>query len=203
MVDVSVVFMAPYLPDSTNEAALSLIPSRTTWCIPSNTSEGVDFCDNWIIFQLLKAPNPVTKCTYWLVLGSFKDCNIILLLHKSTSFDAFDGIHQVVLVGIRDNMASLVESGNYGAINKTDIATNLFYVIVLTSESYTLQDNTTIDVKIITARELVFKAQYLCFMHLDTNLYWNQHPQHHVVTFPTCTILHPRLEVIAVTKKCM
>ena len=31
LVDVSVVFMDPYLPDSTNDAILSLIPSRTTW----------------------------------------------------------------------------------------------------------------------------------------------------------------------------
>ena len=41
-----VVFMAPYFPDSTNEAILSLIPSIKTWCISSNVSEGVEFCDN-------------------------------------------------------------------------------------------------------------------------------------------------------------
>ena len=48
-------------------------------------------------------------------------------------------------------MASLVESVKYGAINTTDAATNLFYVIMFKSEAYTLQDNTTIDGKIITA----------------------------------------------------
>ena len=42
-------------------------------------------------------------------------------------------------------MALLVESGKYGAINKTDTTTNGFYVIILTSEAYTLQDNTTIN----------------------------------------------------------
>ena len=47
--------------------------------------------------------------------------------------------------------------------------------------------------------ELVVKAQYLCFMQVDTNRYWNQHPKHHVITVPTHTILHPRLEVNAVT----
>ena len=36
-------------------------------------------------------------------------------------------------------------------------------------------------------------------MQVDTNWYWNQHPQQHVITVPTHTILHPRLEVIAVT----
>ena len=57
LVDVSVVFMAPYLPDSTNDSLLSLIPSRTTWCISSNVSYEVYFGCNWIMFQLLKDPN--------------------------------------------------------------------------------------------------------------------------------------------------
>ena len=48
---------------------------------------------------------PVTKCTYWPVLGSFHNCNIIQLSQKSTPSDAFDEIHQVVLDGISDNMA--------------------------------------------------------------------------------------------------
>ena len=47
-------------------------------------------------------------------------------------------------------MASLVESGKCVSINTTDTTTNLFYVIILTSESYTLHDNTTIDGQIIT-----------------------------------------------------
>ena len=142
---------------------------------------------------------PVTKCTYWPVLWSFNNWNIIQLSQKSTPSDAFDQIHQVVLDGISDNMSSLVESGKYGAINKTDTATNGFYVIMFTSEEYTLQEWKTIYGKIITAEELVVKTKYLCSMQVDTNWYWNQHPQQHVITVPTRTILHPRLEVNAVT----
>ena len=48
-------------------------------------------------------------------------------------------------------MASLVEPVKYGGINKTDTTTNGFYVVMFTSESYTLQDNTTLEGKIITA----------------------------------------------------
>ena len=48
-------------------------------------------------------------------------------------------------------MASLVESGKHGAINTTDTTTNGFYVIMFTSEAYTIQYNTTIYRKIITA----------------------------------------------------
>ena len=61
------------------------------------------------------------------------------LLSKSTSSDTFDEIHQVVLGTISDNMASLVESGKYGATNTTDTSTNGFYVIMFTSGAYTLQ----------------------------------------------------------------
>ena len=98
---------------------------------------------------------PVTKCTYWPVLGSFNNCNIIILSQKSTSSNAFDEIQQVVLDGISGNMALLVESGKYGAINTAYTTTNVFYVIIFTSEAYTLQDNITIHGKIITAGELV------------------------------------------------
>ena len=45
-------------------------------------------------------------------------------------------------------MASLVEPVKYGAIHTTDKETN--YFIMFISEAYTLQDNTTIDVQIIT-----------------------------------------------------
>ena len=142
---------------------------------------------------------PVTNCTYWPVLGYFNNWNIILLSQKSTSSDAFDEMHQVVLCRISDRMVLLVESLQFGAINTTDTETNAFYVIIFTSEEYTLQDNTTIYGKIITAGELVVRSQYLCYMQVDTNWYWNQHPHQNVITVTTLTILHPQLEGNAVT----
>ena len=81
---------------------------------------------------------------------------------KSTSSDTLDEINQVVLDGMSDNMESLVESGKYGAINTTDKSTDGFYVIIFTSGSYTLKENTKIDGKIISSGELVvFMAPYL------------------------------------------
>ena len=68
----------------------------------------------------------VTKCTYWPVVGSFNNLNIIKLSQKSTLSDTFDAIHQVVLDVISDHMALLVESDKYGAINTTDTSTNGF-----------------------------------------------------------------------------
>ena len=61
-------------------------------------------------------------------------------------------------------MVSLDQYGKYGANNRTGTAKNGFYVIMFTSEAYTLQDNTKTDGKIITTGELVVKTQYLCSM---------------------------------------
>ena len=36
-------------------------------------------------------------------------------------------------------------------------------------------------------------------MQVDTNWYWNQQPNNHFITVPTRTILHPKLEVNAIT----
>ena len=58
------------------------------------------------------------KCfTYWPVLGSFNNCIIIKFSHKAPSSEDLDKINQVVLDGISDNMAVLVQTGQYGAIN--------------------------------------------------------------------------------------
>ena len=47
---------------------------------------------------------------------------------------------------------------------------------------------------------MVVKAKYLCSMQIDTNWYCNQQTKHHVITVPTRTILHPQLEVDAITE---
>ena len=67
--------------------------------------------DIWYLSDKQERYKPVTKCTYWPVLGAFNNWKIIQLSSNSTSSEIFDEIHQVVLDGISDNMASLVESG--------------------------------------------------------------------------------------------
>ena len=56
-------------------------------------------------------------------------------------------------------MVSLFQSGIYGAINTDDTTTNGLYAIQFISESYTLQNNTTMYGQVISAGELVVKAQ--------------------------------------------
>ena len=64
----------------------------------------------FIIYLLKKSRyQPVTDFTYWPVMGSYKNWNIIHLTPKLTTFEAFDEIHHVVLDIISDNMASLVQ----------------------------------------------------------------------------------------------
>ena len=104
---------------------------------------------------------PVTYCTYWTVIFSYNNCNIIHLSLKSIPSEVFEEIQQVVLDVISDNIASLVQYGKYVTINTSDTTTNIFYVIKFISEAYTLQNNTTIDGKFIYADSLVVKAEYL------------------------------------------
>ena len=85
-------------------------------------------------------------------------------------------------------MASLVQPGIYGAINTDDTTTNGFYVVQLLSDVYTLQNNTTIDGQVISAGELVVKAQYLCSVQENTNWYWKQQPLQYTIIFPRCSI---------------
>ena len=95
-------------------------------------------------------------------------------------------------------MVSLVQSGMYGAINTGDITTNVFYVIQLISDAYTLQNNTTIYGQVISACKLVVKAQYIFSMQENTNCYRKQQPLQQTIIFPSLTILHPRLDVIII-----
>ena len=48
-------------------------------------------------------------------------------------------MHKVVLDGISDNMASIVQLGKYGAINVADPTSVEYYVIKYLSEPYILQ----------------------------------------------------------------
>ena len=50
------------------------------------------------------------------MIGSFEKWIIIILSHKDTTIEDFEDINQVVLDGISDNMALLVQSCKYGAM---------------------------------------------------------------------------------------
>ena len=70
-------------------------------------------------------------------------------------------MNKVVLDRISENMAPLVQSGMYGAINTYYIITNGLYVIQFISEEYMIENNTTIGGQVISAGELVARGQYL------------------------------------------
>ena len=128
----------------------------------------------WVSSMLSKKQasyQPVANCTYWPVLGSYNNWNIIELTPKSTPFEAFYEIYKVILDGISENISSLVKSSIYGAIKIDDTTSNGLYVIKFLSEACTLQNNTTIDGEVISAGELFVKSQYLYSMQEDTNWY--------------------------------
>ena len=67
------------------------------------------------------------------MLGSFKNWSILKLLHKTISSEEIDKIYQFVLDIISDNMATLVQTGQYGSINTIDTDTMGYYVIKFVS----------------------------------------------------------------------
>ena len=72
---------------------------------------------------------PVFECKYWPVLGSFDNWNIVQFTNKTTSSEEFDELHKVVIDGISETMASLVQLGNSSAINETDPTIIGYYMI--------------------------------------------------------------------------
>ena len=123
-------------------------------CMYINAGQTLDICYSVNeIFTL-----PTCHQLYLLVsYGSYNNWNIIELTPKSTPLPFYD-IHKVIIDRISENMASLVQSGIYGTINTAGNTTNGLYVIQFISEAYTLQNSATIDVQVISAGELVFKA---------------------------------------------
>ena len=115
---------------------------------------------------------------------SFNNWNIITFSHKATKSEAFEDIYQVVLDGISGNMSSLVQPNNFGAMNKIDTSKMGYYVIKFVSEVYNLRDNTKCNVQIISAGELVVKAQNLICTKEKTNWYWDQKKQQKVIIVP-------------------
>ena len=81
--------------------------------------------DFWYSIKKQARYQPATDFTYCPVLGSYKNWNIIQLTPKSIPFEALYEIHQVVIYGISDNMASLVKSGKYGVIKTPDKKTGI------------------------------------------------------------------------------
>ena len=74
---------------------------------------------------------PVGYCTYWPVLGFFKNCSIIQFTNKTTIDEDFDAVHKFLLDGISDDMSALVQNGKYGTINTVDSTIMGYYVIKL------------------------------------------------------------------------
>ena len=73
------------------------------------------------------------------MVGSFNNCKIIIFSHTATSSEYIDKISQVLLDGISENMSALMQTGNYGAINKTYTTKMGYYLIKFLSETDTLQ----------------------------------------------------------------
>ena len=95
-------------------------------------------------------------------------------------------------------MALLYQTGKFGAMNTPYPKTIGYYVVKYVSDSYTLQGDTTCDCQIITAGELVVRAQYMSYTKENTKLHWEQTQYQQITTVTTRTITNPCLGVVVV-----
>ena len=87
----------------------------------------------------------VCNFTYYPILGVLNNWNIITFSNKNTTSEDFEDIHQVILDGISDNMASLVQSGKHDA-TKTTYPTRMgYYMANYVSYACILQEDTLCD----------------------------------------------------------
>ena len=96
--------------------------------------------------------------SYWPVIGSFNNWNIITLSHRATTSETFEDINQIILDGISDSITSLVQYVKYDAINTTETSTMGYYVIKFVLEAYNLQEDSIRNGQIFSASEIVVKA---------------------------------------------
>ena len=68
----------------------------------------------------------------------FNNWNVITFSHKDTADEAFEEIHKFFLDGISNNMASLVQSVCYDAMNTSGSKTMSYYVIKFVLYTYDL-----------------------------------------------------------------
>ena len=94
--------------------------SPHTMCLSCMYINALQTLDYGIQLSTQTRYQPVINCTYWPVMGPYNNWTIIELTPKSIPSEASDEIHQVVLDGISENMASLVQSGMYGAFKTAD-----------------------------------------------------------------------------------
>ena len=77
------------------------------------------------------------------MLGYFNNWKFIRFSYKATSSEDIEKIHQFVLYGICDNMATSMLTGQYGAINTKYTAKMGYYAIKFLSKYYTLKEDIT------------------------------------------------------------
>ena len=68
----------------------------------------------------------IAEYTYWYVLVSFNNWNIIHFTNITTCREEFYEVTQVLIYVISSNMELLVQTSKYGAINAADPTTQQF-----------------------------------------------------------------------------
>ena len=138
---------------------------------------------------------PLHNFTYWALLGCFNKCNITTFSHKAATSEAFEETHQVFLDDINNITTLLLQSIKYGDINTKDYKKRAIVLLSL-SNRYTLYMKKIHAIKNCKTGEMDTREYYLRCMQENTKWYWDQKMQHQAIVVPTCTIVHPWIDVM-------
>ena len=102
--------------------------------------------------------------TYWYVLGTQNNLNIIKFTTETTSIGYFDGIKNVILDDISENIKSISQTGNYVAVSISYLTTMIYYVVNYLSKRISLQEENSIYGQVFIPIEPSSIAAYLKIM---------------------------------------
>ena len=93
------------------------------------------------------------------MLGTFNNWIIINFTNKTTSKEDIYGIHEVVVHVISDNTVSLLQTGKYGSISKTDPITTGYYFVNFLLYTFILQEDINTNGEVFKAGEITIRSE--------------------------------------------
>ena len=141
-----------------------------------------------------------TGCKYASILGHYNKWLIMdLLPGEDTDLDELNIIHQDILNSLAHNLASTITENSYGSVNTDDPQTEGFYIVMFTSEPYSLQEEINVHGDIINCGTLVCDAKYCSPAQINSRWYVHLSDEGNETTIQVSKILTTQLSVEVVS----
>lgn len=118
--------------------------------------------DSKLPFQEQPRYKASTDCQMYKIFEGLNDWKLIRLVDtKDSDIDLNDEVHELVLEGITERLATRVEAGGYGAVSTDDPEADGYYVLQWDSEPREVEEDVVIDEKEFHKGDKVVDGTYL------------------------------------------